>query len=500
MEKAKTKSQKVRDRLTHPVIDSDGHTVECEAAFLEYLKDVGGSQMIDRYRDSDIYGFFVDVRGDGWYHLSPKDRMHGRVTRRNWWIVPAKNTLDRATASLPKLLYERLPETGVDFAVLYTTLGLAFPNIPNDELRQVCCRALNRYNHDIFKEYSDRLTPSAVIPMNTPQEAIAELEYAIKGLGMKSIMMASHARRPIPIVAEKFPEAARYATWIDNFVIDSLYDYDPVWAKCVELKVCPTHHSGTMGVGTRATVTNYMYNHIGHFGQAGEGLAKALFMGGVTRRFPTLKFAFLEGGVSWGCSLYADLIGHWEKRNGKRIETYNPANLDRALYVDLFRKYGGNKLGKDTIIASLMENSILYRNLEDSSTLRDEWAPAKIESLEDFRELFVKPFYFGCEADDPTNAWAFDAKRNPLHSKLKPVFSSDIGHWDVPDITEVTEEAHEMVEHGLISEEDFREFVFVNPTHLWTDMNPNFFDGTVVEDAVNKLMTLALRNESKISL
>src|ERR1700683_2736065 len=34
-----------------------------------------------------------------------------------------------------------------------------------------------------------------------------------------------------------------------------------------------------------------------------------------TRRFPSLKFAFLEGGVGWGCSLYNDLIGHWAKRN-----------------------------------------------------------------------------------------------------------------------------------------------------------------------------------------
>ena len=50
MEKAKTKSQKVREKLTHPVIDSDGHTVECESAFLEYLKDVGGSGMVDRYK------------------------------------------------------------------------------------------------------------------------------------------------------------------------------------------------------------------------------------------------------------------------------------------------------------------------------------------------------------------------------------------------------------------------------------------------------------------
>jgi hypothetical protein len=39
------------------------------------------------------------------------------------------------------------------------------------------------------------------------------------------------------------------------------------------------------------------YNHIGHFASAGHAVAKALFFGGITRRFPDLNFAFLEGGV-----------------------------------------------------------------------------------------------------------------------------------------------------------------------------------------------------------
>jgi hypothetical protein len=92
------------------------------------------------------------------------------------------------------------------------------------------------------------------------------------------------------------------------------------------------------------------------------------------------------------------------------IDTYNPTNIDRQLYVNLFKKYGGDMLGNESVIARLMEDSMLYRNLEDSSTLRDDWAPAEIEKVEDSKDLFVKPFYFGCEADDPTNAWAFDAK------------------------------------------------------------------------------------------
>jgi hypothetical protein len=52
---------------------------------------------------------------------------------------------------------------------------------------------------------------------------------------------------------------------------------------------------------------------------------------------------------------------------------------------------------------------------------------------------------------------------------------------------EIVEEAYELVEEGLITEQDFRDFMFVNPVTLWTGMNPDFFKGTAVETAVEKL-------------
>src|SRR5215813_12005842 len=88
------------------------------------------------------------------------------------------------------------------------------------------------------------------------------------------------------------------------------------------------------------------YSHIGHFAASAEASCKALFFGGVTRRFPRLRFAFLEGGVSWACTLYNDLVGHWEKHNVQFLEHFDPANLDEKLIYDLFAKYGGEMLAK----------------------------------------------------------------------------------------------------------------------------------------------------------
>ena len=84
------------------------------------------------------------------------------------------------------------------------------------------------------------------------------------------------------------------------------------------------------------------------------------------------------------------------------------------------------------------------------------------------------------------NAWAFNEKANPFGARLNAVFSSDIGHWDVPDMREVLEEAFELVEHDLITQDDFRDFVFTNPVKLFTGMNKDFFKGTSVETEAAK--------------
>ena len=117
----------------------------------------------------------------------------------------------------------------------------------------------------------------------------------------------------------------------------------------------------------------------------------------------------------------------------------------------------------------------------------DEWAACGITSAEDIRDLFVPRFFFGCEADDPMTSTAFNTKVNPFGARLNAMFGSDIAHWDVPDMAEVLGEAWEMVEHELITEADFRDFVFTNPLAPLHRGNPNFFAGTTVEAAPTEL-------------
>ena len=117
----------------------------------------------------------------------------------------------------------------------------------------------------------------------------------------------------------------------------------------------------------------------------------------------------------------------------------------------------------------------------------DDFAKLSIEGVEDVRDRFVPNFFFGCEADDPMTSSAFDRDRIPGGVELSAMFSSDIGHWDVPDMTEVLEEAWENVEKGWLDRDQFRRFVFENVARFYTESNPDFFRGTVVEGAVAKV-------------
>ena len=86
------------------------------------------------------------------------------------------------------------------------------------------------------------------------------------------------------------------------------------------------------------------------------------------------------------------------------------------------------------------------------------------------------------------NAIGFDRRINPMNAQIRAIFSSDIGHWDVTDMSETVEEAWELVEDGLINEADFRDFTFANAATMWAEADASFFEGTVVEGAVKALI------------
>ncbi len=468
----------IHSRLNHPVIDGDGHWVEYDPVFSEQMRKVGGDKAADGFLAA------MNTTLDG-LKMGVAERKRRRIAQPGFWTRQTENTLDRATAMMPHLLYERLDEFGTDFAIIYPTAGLRLPRISDDETRRAVIRAYNIVSAEYFRDLSDRMTPAAIIPMHTPEEAIAELEFATKQLGSKVGMFGSTLPRRVLSVAANDPDTSRLAVAYEVFGVDGLYDYDPVWAKCREVGIAPTFHSTGSNQALRNSPTNFTYNHIGHFADAGHATAKGIFLGGVTRRFPELRFAFLEGGVGWGCQLFGDLIEHWERRNAKALEHMDPKKLDRPQLMRLVEKHGYS----DIAAALRARDGWPDPEMHITGGLKelDDFAACKIARKEDWCDLYSTPFYFGCEADDRTNSWAF-GNTNPFGAKLNAIYSSDIGHFDVIDMRDPLPEAYELVEDGFITDDNFRDFTFANSVRLWGTQNPHFFEGTAVAKAAAEVL------------
>jgi predicted TIM-barrel fold metal-dependent hydrolase len=470
-------SAEIHRRLGHPVIDIDGHMAEHLPTLAPYIEGEGLSldhpslrRLLPGYGGTDRT----------WHEQTPDERAATRTPRGPWWSAPARRTVDLATALFPALLRERLDEIGLDFGVVYPSLGLVFLHTPDERYRRGLCRALNRANADIFAPLSDRLTPVAAIPMHTPDEAVAELDHAVTELGFKAVVCAGWVQRPFAALADKDPDVSRYAFWLDQFGIDSVHDYDPVWAKAQELGVSIAFHSGFIGMTPYRSISSYVFNHLSMLADGQQSLAKSLFLGGVTRRFPTMNFVFLEGGVAWAVALFSDIVSHWEKRNlGALRRHLDPSLVDRELLGRMTERYAPD--------APRVGGGLVRRPAEPEDML-DEWEACRIDSARDIKTLFADRFFFGCEADDPLTAMAFNTTVNPFGAELNAMMGSDIAHWDVPDMTHVLSEAWEMVENRWIDEAAFEKFTFTNPVRFYCGTNPAFFKGTVVESAVDRLL------------
>jgi predicted TIM-barrel fold metal-dependent hydrolase len=485
-----TTSRAVHDHLDHPVIDADGHVIEFMPAVLPYLREALGAAKFEEYRAGRM-PVERSVVGDP----SADSRRRTRAPQSAWWGSPAENTRDLATAALPALLYDRLDELGIDFAVLYPTKALGSGRFDDADMRRGVCRGFNDFYAHTYQPFGDRLTVSGIIPMHDPDEAIAELHHC-HDIGLKVVAIPEGVWRPIPdpSAGHSVWLAPGQTHWFDNFGLDSEHDYDPVWATFVELGYPLMSHGGLGHIAPNQyiSISNYSANHIGSFRDKMYQLCKSLYFAGVTRRFPTLQLGFLECGVGWASTLLADITEHWEKRNLDALRTLDPAAIDYELLERLFAEHGPElAAAADDLDAGLRGLATPGVPPEE----RDDWRFLQVDSEQELVDLFAPRMFFGCEADDRTVAFAF-SPANPKGATMQPIFSSDIAHWDVPDMAGVVAESWELVERGLITAQQYRRFVFGNPVALFGE---RFFDGTTIQNAVRAEAAAAVRDTSSRS-
>lgn len=214
-----SRSAAIKATLDYPAIDTDVHTNDFTPALEDYIANYGGAKLVDELRKAESSRLNSKSEGKDWYQQTPEERQYNRTVRSPWWARVTRNTLDLATYTLPELFYERQAEQGSDYSVLFPNNVLAPTGVSSDN-RQALQRAVNHYHADLYRKYSDRLTPVAGIPMNNPQEAIEELEFAVNTLGLKVINIPGGVKRPVKAIADKypadqFPGISKYAYYMD---------------------------------------------------------------------------------------------------------------------------------------------------------------------------------------------------------------------------------------------------------------------------------------------
>ncbi|MCZ6891385.1 MAG: amidohydrolase family protein [Chloroflexi bacterium] len=158
--------------------------------------------------------------------------------------------------------------------------------------------------------HSDRLVGLAAVPISSPAEAAAELERAVKELGLRGVEIGSN-------VGGKNLDAREFA---------------PFYSKVQELDV-PVFIHPVAVLGMDRLQSYHLGNLIGNPTDTAVAAASLIF-GGVLKEFPRLKFYLAHGGGS--CPYLRGRWEHgWHVREDVRIAIKSPpSEYFKLLYFD----------------------------------------------------------------------------------------------------------------------------------------------------------------------
>jgi len=230
------------------VIDADGHVTETNEQLAKYLEEP--------YRRRPLISPLFP--SDGWDR-----RLLGTLGD---WAGDAGTWL------------KALDQGRVETTVLYPTLGLFMSFLKDRAWAVALCRAYNSFLHDEFVQVSPRLKAVALLPIQNPEAAAAELRRAVRELGLVGGMLAADGSHLLgdPRFTPIYEEAKRLDVMLGVHASGS--------------------HLGGAGVDL---FPRFIQAHtVSHpFGQMRQ-LTSIIFEG-IPERFPRLRLAFLEAGSGW---------------------------------------------------------------------------------------------------------------------------------------------------------------------------------------------------------
>jgi aminocarboxymuconate-semialdehyde decarboxylase len=200
--------------------------------------------------------------------------------------------------------------SGVDVQLLSSWIDLtAYALDPATGERYA--RMFNETLAAVVAEHPDRFRGLATVPLQSPEQAAAELRHAVGSLGMVG---------------------AEIATTVDGVELDDP-GLEPFWAAAEELRCVVVVHPYASLKGRN--VKRYaLGNLIGNPAESTVSIGHVIF-GGVLERHPELRLVFVHGG---GFAPYQ--VGRWDRGYAADFQgaagnlTRSPSEWLRALYFD----------------------------------------------------------------------------------------------------------------------------------------------------------------------
>jgi uncharacterized protein len=234
--------------------DADGHVMENEQELNEFIEPPF---------DSKGYATFRQLLPtlDSFHTLNGLPRIPG--------------TFDPSTG--PERWLEFLDRTGIEWSVLYPTAGLSYGHVVFPDWALGYARTYNNWLHAKYLRASPRFQGMALIPMQDPPAAVAELRRAVTELGMVGAMIPSNG-------------LTRHV---------SHREYWPIYEEAQRLGCALAVHGGSyINLGFN-TFTVFPATRALGMPVPLMAAATGFMVDGVLDAFPRLRIAFLEGGTDW---------------------------------------------------------------------------------------------------------------------------------------------------------------------------------------------------------
>jgi uncharacterized protein len=258
-----------------PVVDADGHVVEPETAW---------NDLSDSFRPriaADAAGYEHVVVADTEILAVPL----GTLARPGSTFDDPSTFRPLADAqpggSDPVARLADMDAEGIDQAVLYPTIGLYFSALADPAAARALAIAYNDWLAGYCATNDRRLFGAAVLPLQDPVAAAAELRRAVTDLGFVAGFV-----RPNPCLGRSL----------------SNRDYDPVWEAAEELDVPIGVHEGSSVIvptlGSDRPFNPLILHAVSHSFEQMLACAQLIAFG-VLERHPHLRVVFLESSGGW---------------------------------------------------------------------------------------------------------------------------------------------------------------------------------------------------------